>query len=42
MIPQQLKIIRRLGISKSQNMFRASDNVGLSTVFDIKKQKAQL
>jgi hypothetical protein len=41
MIPQKFEIIRKLESSKSQNMFRASNN-GLSTVYVIKKQKSQL
>jgi len=41
MIPQKLEIIRKLECSKSQNMFRASNN-GLSTAYVIKKQKSQL
>jgi len=40
-LTQKLDIIRRLESSKSQNMFRASNN-GLSTVYVIKKQKSQL
>jgi len=42
MIPQKLEIIRRLKSSTTQNMFRASYNIGLSTVYDVTKQKDQL
>lgn len=42
MIPQELKIFRRLEGGKSQKEVLASCTIGLSTVSDLKGQKNQL
>jgi len=42
MIPQELKIIRRLERSKSQKEVLASYSIGLSTVSDVKGWKNHL
>jgi hypothetical protein len=42
MISQKIEIIRKLGSGESQSVVMASNKIGLSNIYYIKKQKDQL